>query len=83
MDSTQFKPPGTLSFHGNISENWRRWKQKLDVYMLATESAKKDDEIKVAILLHCIGDKGVEIYNTFAFDNDNAKKFGLVCENFN
>jgi len=29
------KPPGKLSFDGNIVENWRKWKKPFQNYLLA------------------------------------------------
>ena len=63
-----FTPPPQLSFEGNINENWKRWKQDLDLYLVATEKDKKPDKVKSSILLTCIGPKGREIYNTFIFE---------------
>ena len=69
----QFKLPQGLSFEGNVSENWRRWKQKFEVYMKASGAAGKPEDVKVAILLHCIGDEGLEVYNTFQYAEDENK----------
>ena len=60
-----FNPPSPLIFEGNISEQWKRWKQELDFYLVATEKDSKGDKVKLSILLTCIGEQGREIYNTF------------------
>ena len=41
-----------LSFDGNTSENWRRFKQQYHIYLTASGSKKKDDSIKIATLLN-------------------------------
>ena len=64
--SLNLQPPPPLSFDGNIAENWTRWKKRFDRYLKATESDNKDDEIKIAILLHTIGDEGQDRFDTFA-----------------
>ena len=46
MDS--FHKPSALSFDGNVSENWRRFKQQFDIYVTASGSEKKDDVVKIA-----------------------------------
>ena len=46
-----FKPPPELSLQGNPSENWRRWRQRFALYLTATESDSKEDDIKIARLL--------------------------------
>lgn len=77
------RAPSELSFNGNVSENWKRWKQKLLLYLDATDKADKPDKTKIAILLHLIGDEGLEIFNTFQFANEeDEKKFAEVVKKF-
>ena len=61
-----FKPPSTLSLEGNVADNWRKWKQRFQLYMEASGSMKKPEKQRVAIFLHLIGDDALEIYNTFS-----------------
>ena len=78
-----FRPPPSMSFDGNVSENWRKWRQQLTLYLSATEKDAKSDKIKLSILLHCIGEKGREIYNCFTFEsNDDKMKFSKILEKF-
>ena len=51
----QFKLPSPLRLEGNSGENGKRWSQRFDLYLKATEADKKDEEIRVAILLHYVG----------------------------
>ena len=44
-----------------------------EVYMKASGAAGKPEDVKVAILLHCIGDEGLEVYNTFQYAEDENK----------
>ncbi|CAH0717253.1 unnamed protein product, partial [Brenthis ino] len=82
----EFKPPAELSFSGSIAENWRNWRQKLEYYLLATEKEKKEDKVKIAILLNLIGDEGLAIYNTFGLSTETStydaviKKFENYCK---
>ena len=50
MDS--FHKPSALTFDGNTSENWRRFRQQYEIYLTASESEKKNDTVKIAILLN-------------------------------
>ena len=51
--------------------------------MSATEKDAKSDKIKSSILLHCIGEKGREIYNCFTVEpNDDKMKFSEILEKF-
>ena len=68
---------------GNVVENWKRWKQDFNFYLVATESDTKSDKIKSSLLLHCIGEKCREIYNTLAFDNEEDKLvYASIIEKF-
>ena len=51
--------------------------------MTATEYEGKADNIKASLLLHCIGDKAREIYDTLTFDveGDNMK-YDKIVEKF-
>ena len=66
----KFNPPDPLTFDGNIREHWKRWKQELELCLVATEKDKKENKIKTSILLSCIGPQGREIYNTFTFSQE-------------
>ena len=75
--------PSSISFDGNVSENWRQLRQQLTRYLSATEKDAKSDKIKSSVLLHCIGEKGREIYNCFTFEsNDDKMKFSKILEKF-
>lgn len=60
------KTPGELEFSGNIAENWKLWRQKLEIYMRATKAYTEPEEDQVAILLNFIGDEGIKVFNTFS-----------------
>ena len=72
MDS--IKQPDSLCLEGNVSENWRKWKQRFHLYMTASGMADKPMYVRSCTLLHTIGEEALEIYNTFDFDNEDDKK---------
>ncbi|UYV83111.1 K02A2.6-like [Cordylochernes scorpioides] len=74
--------PSELALHGNVAENWRRFKQRLMLYLEATEKATKPDKLKVAILLNFIGEEALEVFNTFHLKEDEAENFDLVINKF-
>ena len=79
----KLEPPSSLIFDGNIAEQWKIWRQELELYLTATESDEKNDKVKTSILLTCIGKKGREIYNTFAFTEEGDKFIlNVVLEKF-
>ena len=79
----RFKPPDELNFEGNLNEHWKKWKQELDFYLVATEKDEKDEKVKSCILLTCIGSQGREVYNTFTFqENESPHDFELIIKKF-
>ena len=78
----QLKPPNELKLAGNVEENWTHFKLRLDLYLIATNSDKKEDKQKIAILLTVAGPDAVEIYNTFEFTEDERDKFQSVIDKF-
>lgn len=71
-----------MDFSGNLAENWRLWKQKFENYLLATEISRKSDPVKIAQLLHFIGEEGFHIYNSFSIDNPAELKLKDVLDKF-
>ncbi|XP_063965835.1 uncharacterized protein K02A2.6-like [Lytechinus pictus] len=62
------RPPEAFSLQGNITDNWKRWKQRFELYLTASGLDKKDSKVQTATLLHIIGEEALEIYNTFSFE---------------
>ena len=68
---------------GNVAENWIKWYQKFQNFMIALEKNKKPDETKIAILFNLLGDEGMSIFNTSKFDeNENLNAFSSVIKKF-
>lgn len=66
--------PSQLKLEGNLNENWKRFKQSFEIYLLASALEKSEDERKIAILLNLIGEEALEVYNTFEFPSVKQKK---------
>lgn len=76
-------PPKQLLLEGNLVENWKRWKKDFTFYLTATEYDTKADNVKSSLLLHCIGDKAREVYDTLTFDEDGDNlKLEKILEKF-
>lgn len=88
MDEHLAKTPENMQFRGDTANNWKLWKQKFKLFLLASGKSTKSDEVKVAILLNFLGDEGLHIYNTFEYDEGESdikldtvlKKFDAYCE---
>ena len=69
MAEALFKPPGELNIiDGNISENFKKWKRQIEVYLAASGATDKDKEVQVAIILHCAGPKVIEVFDQFTYN---------------
>ena len=69
-----FRPPEPLNLEGNVSENWRLFKQKFENFMVATDLSDKEDKKKLAVFQNLLGDEALELFNSF----DDAKKATLA-----
>lgn len=74
MAESAFRLPEQLNItEGNISENFRKWRRHLEVYMEATGSLA-EGKPSVSILLHCAGPHIIEIFDQFTWENADDKK---------
>ena len=62
-----FNLPDPLTFDGNIKEYWKRSKQEIELYLVATEYDKKENKVKSSILLSYIGAQGRYIITPLFF----------------
>ncbi|XP_072384427.1 uncharacterized protein [Diabrotica undecimpunctata] len=69
-----------FSFQGNnISQEWKFWKQKFQLFLTASGKSEKPDRIKIAILLNQLGDEELKIFNTFEYENvGDDQKYNVV-----
>ena len=64
----------------NLSE-WKKWWQSLEIYFLATNLCNASESRKIAVMLHSIGEKGLQIFNSFNL-NINATTLKIVKQKF-
>jgi hypothetical protein len=62
-----FPPPKLTLDSSSNAEEWQMFKQQYDIYATLTELNKKDPGYQSAVFLHCIGTKGLKIFNSFEF----------------
>ena len=80
MENLSQPPP--LDLKGNISENWRRFKQKFTLYNVASGMSEKDEKFQTSMLPHVIGDAALELYNTFVFAEGESMKLEKVLNKY-
>ena len=74
-----------ISFTGNISPNWKDFKDQLHWFLAGTESTEKSDEIiiKIGIMLSHAGKEAREVYKTLPWAAEgDEKKFNKVIAAF-
>jgi len=78
-------PPEPLNLEGHsISDNWRRWKQRFEVFSLASGLTDKNAKVQAATFLHVASLEALEVYNTFSWENEDDKnKVDKIVEKFN
>lgn len=70
-----FRLPSQLNVtEGNVSENFKKWKRQVEIYMTASGASDKDDEVQVAIILNCAGPHIVDIYDQFVWTERGDEK---------
>ncbi|KAI5753094.1 hypothetical protein M8J77_023427 [Diaphorina citri] len=66
----------------NLSEEWKRWKQRFEIFELASNFHKEDEKRRVAMLLHSMGESGIRIYNSFNLSSTEQYKYETVLQKF-
>jgi hypothetical protein len=78
-----YKAPTELVLAGNVAENWRKFRQKFEIFLKASGSEKDKEEVKVSKLLNLVGDDALDVYNTFRFAEEADKNnLGKVLAEF-
>jgi hypothetical protein len=59
---------------GNVATNWKKFKRVWENYEIASGLKTKENEIRTATFLTCVGTEALEIYDGLKFDNDADKR---------
>lgn len=72
-----------LMLNGNNAvESWKQWLNSFQIYLVATETNKKEERIQIAQLLHFAGPEAQKIYSTFKFNAEEQDKLDAVIKKF-
>jgi hypothetical protein len=63
-------PPSLNVIEGNVSENYKKWKRQVEVYLMASGAVKKDKEVQIAIILNCAGPQIIDIVFLTIYNQD-------------
>jgi hypothetical protein len=73
---------GELDFeNGNIAENWKRWKQTMQL-MLQGPLAEKDEKQQCGYFLLYVGQRGRDIYNTWTLSSTETDKIEVLFDKY-
>ena len=76
-------PPRPLELAGNVGANWKDWRNKFKVYLVAMDYEGKSSRVKTGMLLNTIGDDAIDLFEGFEWA-DEADRWTLerVFEKF-
>ena len=66
--------PPRLHLGGNLSENWKQWKQIYDAYETVTNLKSKPDNFRVAAFITCIGPEALNIHNSLPYQDESERQ---------
>lgn len=79
----QLKPPGELCLEGNLAENWRKWIQSFELFLIASGISDKSEKVQCATFLHVAGEDARGVFNTFDFaEEGDDNKIAILKEKF-
>ena len=76
------KQPESMCMEGSMERNWKQFKRNFDIYSAATELDILSENIQVNTFLHCIGQEGRELYDTFEFEAGKEIKLEEIKKKF-
>ena len=65
--------PPRLEIKGNLSKDWKQWRQIWDAYEVVTKLRDKPSNLRVATFITCIGKEALEIHNGLPFRTEDEK----------
>ncbi|KAK7101729.1 hypothetical protein V1264_020066 [Littorina saxatilis] len=72
--------PSKLGMEGNLSQNWKKFRRQWDNYEIASR-LDKEREYRCAVLLACIGEDAVDVYDSMRFtEGENKKDISVVIK---
>lgn len=76
------KKVNNLSLHGNLSENWKRFKQNYDIFEEAAGINNQTQSVRVASFLNTIGEDALELFNNFDMSDEDRKCYAAIQNAF-
>lgn len=74
----KLNPPSCMQLTGNLADNWKRFKQRFNIYLAASGAGGNDEKLKASIFLHVIGEDALDIYDSFQLNEANLMLTALM-----
>lgn len=71
------KTPSCMKLHGNLAKNCSKYKQRFVLYLEASVKINKHNKLKVVLLLNCMGNECIYVFNSFKLPREDASYFIL------
>src|SRR5688572_30654991 len=65
-----------------IAENWQRFRDQRDNYMLAADLSEAREEKRAAFFLTCVGNTAYDVYRCFDLATDETRNLNKITEEF-
>lgn len=76
-------PPERLVFTENAADNWKRSRQRVDLFFTATAAAtERRTAQKSAIFLRVVGQEAIDIFNTFSLTPAEREDYDPIVQKF-
>lgn len=76
------KQPAPFKDTKDSSTDWKRWKQRFVFYMQASGASTQPEAVKCALLIHCLGEDVLDIYNGLPEATRNANNYDVLLDGF-
>lgn len=76
------KKVNDLRLNGNLSENWRRFKQNYDIFEEAAGIKTQSENVRIAAFLNTIGEEALELFNSFDLSAKDRKCYAKIRHAF-
>nr|XP_050038499.1 uncharacterized protein K02A2.6-like [Dermacentor andersoni] len=74
-------PPAPLVLAENAAANWKKFRQRIELYFVATGKERTSTE-KAAIFLHVAGQEAIDVFNTFRLTSAQAEDYDVLVRKF-
>ena len=82
MAGLSLKPPGPLSFDGNVAENWKVWYRSWNIFACASELGEKTEPVQCATFLHVAGNQAQHVHSSWTFADGEIDRIGPLISRF-